>query len=259
MTWIWPAVVVELELPEPEPEEPEEPEEPDTWSPTLMVTAVTVPAIGETIWTPVCWSVASACWADATEALSEAIWAAGVAAVWTTALFLAAASPRLAEFTWAWAWWVATVAWSFAAERAEVALETAAWSLAIWTGSGGTAFLSAARVAFADDRAAFAWEIDWAFLALVSLSDCRAVGSWRLAWLTEFFAAVLVVLIGPALSVARRAWAAMRFAWAVAICPWSAESSIVARTSPAVTTAPGATLTAAVSYTHLTLPTNREV
>ena len=150
-------------------------------------------------------------------------------------MFRAAVTPRLAELTWACAWWGARVAWSLAADRAEVALETAAWSLATWTGSGGTAALSAARVAFAEARAAFAWAIDWSFLAFVSLSDWRAVESWRLAWLTALLAAALVVLIGPALSAARRAWAAIRFAWAVAIWPWSAESSIVARTWPAVT------------------------
>ena len=70
MTSIWPVEVadeLELEL---------EPDEPVTSWPTMRFTTVTLPAIGLVIVLPFCWSVARACWADATPAVSEAIVAA---------------------------------------------------------------------------------------------------------------------------------------------------------------------------------------
>ena len=65
-----------------------------------------------------------------------------------------------------------------------------------------------------------------------------------MAWLIESLAEAIVAAVGPAWSSASRAWAAVRFAWATSSWTWSDESSMVARTSPAVTLSPGTTLTA---------------
>ena len=61
--------------------------------------------------------------------------------------------------------------------------------------------------AFAELTAAFAWEIDRPFEAIVSLSDCLAVESWSSACLTESCAEALVAAVGPAWSVASLALA----------------------------------------------------
>ena len=127
---------------------------------------------------------------------------------------------------------------------AEVALETAAASLASWGSSAGSVALSAARVALAALSAAVESAMFCLFWALVSDSEVLAVDSWSVAWSTESFAAATVSAVGAATSSSRRACAASTFAWAVWSWTWSDESSMVARTWPSVTVSPTAALTA---------------
>ncbi|HYL40067.1 MAG TPA: hypothetical protein VET90_02050 [Candidatus Binatus sp.] len=68
MTSIWPVVLAELEL-------ALEPLGALTDWPTVRLTAVTVPSMGELSVGPVAWRVVTVCWAWATAALSAATWA----------------------------------------------------------------------------------------------------------------------------------------------------------------------------------------
>ena len=104
--------------------------------------------------------------------------------------------------------------------------------------------MSVASWDLAAPSAAFAWAVPRLFWAIVSFREVLAVDSWSLAWLIESLAEAIVAAVGPALSRARRAWAAVRFAWATWSCTFRVESSIVARTWPVVTLSPTATFTA---------------
>jgi hypothetical protein len=112
--------------------------------------------------------------------------------------------------------------------------------------------LATARSARASASAWFACESFRLFWATDWEDDVWALTScWR-AWVTCSNAAALSVPVRPPLSLARRAFAARRFAWATARSSCALLVSAVARVSPALTICPG--LTATVSTIHEDAP-----